>query len=255
MPLKFIVQKLEDVEEAQRGFYKQRADGKFQLDAEDAEDVAGLKSALQQERQEALEMKKRLDALNKNELAELKRLKKIADDAERERLEKEGNFEAVKNQMIAKHNEELQAAREAASQVRSKLERVMLNDAATQAIVNAKGNPKLLGPIVRSAMQLVEMNGDLVVQVVGADGRPLVSDAKGSPMSIEQYVESLKTIPDYQPAFAATSAGGGGAPASGASADPATKPLSKWTPEEKREFIQKNGTEAYRDLVMSQRAA
>lgn len=256
MALKFIISKLEDVEEAFRSLYKVRADGRFQLDAEGAEsadDVAGLKSALMKEKEDQLELKKRLEGLTKNELAELKRLKKEQEDAARKKLEEEGNFEAVKKQMIDKHTEELTAVQNNAAAIRRQLEKVLISDAATQAIVDAKGNPKLLGPIVRSAMQLTEVNGEFSVQIVGSNGQPLVSDAKGTPMSVTQYVESLKAIPDYQPAFAASGTSGGGSSGGGTDGgDTKNKPLSKWTPEEKRDFIIANGSEAFRDIVASQ---
>lgn len=259
MALKFIIQKLDDVEESLRPMYKVRNDGRYQLDAEGAEaadDVAGLKTALAKEKEEQLVLKQRLEGLTKGELAELKKLKKEKEDAEREKLEKDGNFEAVKTQMIAKHNEELAAVQQNTAAIRRQLEKVLISDAATQAIVDAKGNPKLLGPIVRGAMQLTEVNGEFSVQIVGSNGQPLVSDAKGTPMSVTQYVESLKAIPDYQPAFAASGSSGGGSSGGGSDGgDTKNKPLSKWTPEEKRDFIISNGSEAFRDLVASQKSA
>jgi hypothetical protein len=257
MVLKFVIAKLEDADEAVRPLYKQRADGKFQLDtdAESADDIAGLKSALAKEKEDALALKAKIDGLNNNEIKELKRLKKEREDAERKALEDSGNFDAVKAQMIAKHNEEIDLLKQGSTALRKQLERIMVQDAATQAIVEAKGNPKLLGPIVRQAIKLDETNGEFSVRVVDASGNPLVSDAKGTPMSILQYVESLKAMPDYQPAFQASGSSGGGTPPGGGGTGDFTKPLKSWTPEERRTFINEKGLDAFRDLVANQKAA
>lgn len=257
MALKFIVAKLEEVDEAYRALYKQREDGRFQIDAEGAEgseDVQGLKTAFAKQKEEQLALKQRLEGLSQNELKELKKLKKEREDEARDKLEKDGNFEAVKAQMIAKHNDELKAEQDKIAALKRNLEKVLIQDAATQAIVEAKGNPKLLGPIVRGAMSLVEEGGEYKVRIVDAAGQPIVSNAKGDPMTILGYVESLKAIPDYQPAFSASGSQGGGSPPSGASGD-TSKPIAKWSGQEKIDYIQKNGTEAWRDLVSKQSPA
>lgn len=254
MTLKFIIAKLEDADEQHRALYKKRDDGRFQLDTEGAEgteDVQALKNALAREKEEQLALKQKIDGLSQNELKELKKLKKEREDADRKKLEDDGNFDAVKAQMIAKHNEEMATAATVSTTLRKQLEKVLVSDAATQAIVEAKGNPKLLGPIVRAAMSLDEVNGEFVVRVIDSAGKPLVSDAKGTPMTIGQYVETLKAIPDYQPAFSATGAGGGGSGPTSGNAD-TSKPVSKWTGEEKIEFIKSKGAEAYRELVAKQ---
>ena len=114
MKIKFIIDKLEDVAEPLRGLYKQREDGKFQIDtdAEGVEDIAGLKNALDAERREHLETKKKLEGLNKNELKELAKRKKDAEDAKRKRAEEDGDIEAIKKQMADKHAEEMASAKQ-----------------------------------------------------------------------------------------------------------------------------------------------
>ena len=250
MALKFKVKSLDEVEEKHRDLYKQSGEG-FVLDAdgEAADEVAGLKTALAKEKQDALELKQKLEGLSKNELAELKRLKKQAEEAERAQLEKDGNWEAVKTQMLKKHQEEMDALTSKMGGVQTQLERVLVDQAAMEAIVAQKGNPKLLLPIVKGALKLVEENGVQVVRVVNAQGQPIVANAKGDPMSIAGFVETLKAEPDYQAAFAASGQSGGGSQGGGAPSGGGNKPLKDWTGEEKRTFIEKNGMEAWRDLV------
>lgn len=251
MALKFKVKTLDEVEEAFRPLYK-KTDNGFVLDTdgEAADEVAGLKSALAREKQEALELKQKLEGLSKNELAELKRLKKLAEDAEREKLEKDGNFEAVKAQMLQKHQEEMAQINNRLAGVQGQLERVLVDQAAMEAIVAQKGNAKLLMPIVKSALKLVEENGNQVVRVVNAQGQPIVSNAKGDPMTIAGYVESLKSEPDYQAAFASSGSTGGGSQGGGSgNVDMNKKPLKDWTGEDKRKFIEANGMDAWRDMV------
>lgn len=256
--MKFIIDSLEDVAEALRGFYKQRADGKYQLDVEGAEptdDVLGLKSALAKEKADALELKKKLEGLTKGELAELARLKKAQADADRKKLEDEGNFEAVKKQMIDAHNEEIGKREARVEKLMGTIRKLLVDNAATQAIVAAKGNPKLLSPIVKSSLNLIENGDDFSVVVVDERGQPRTVGAEGKHMSIEAYVESLKAIPDFQPAFAASGSSGGGSHGGGGGGDnngPTGKHTSEWTLDQKNDFIVKNGLEAFRDLVAKQ---
>ena len=251
MPLKFKIKTLDEVEEKFRDLYK-KTDTGFVLDAdgEPSDEVAGLKTALAKEKQDALELKQKLEGLSKNELAELKRLKKQVEDAERAQLEKDGNWEAVKTQMLKKHQEEMDALTARMGSVQSQLERVLVDQAAMEAIVAQKGNPKLLLPIVKGSLKLVEENGQQVVRVVNAQGQPIVANAKGDPLTIAGYVETLKAEPDYQAAFASTGQTGGGSQGGGSPpSGGGNKPLKEWTGEEKRAFIEKNGMEAWRDLV------
>lgn len=60
MPLPFIVDSIESIEESQRTLYVE-ADGKFRLDIDGYEDPKGLKSALQSERDAAKTAKQELN--------------------------------------------------------------------------------------------------------------------------------------------------------------------------------------------------
>lgn len=255
MPLKFKVPTLDGLDDSIKALYR-KTDNGYVLDAdgEPADEVAGLKSALAKEKQEALELKQKLEGLSKNELSELKKLKKMAEDAERERLERDGNWEAVKSQMLKKHQEEMEQVQSRMSGVQGQLERVLVDQAAIEAIVANKGNPKLLLPIVKSSLRLVEENGQQVVRVVNAQGQPIVANAKGDPMTIAGYVESLKAEPDYQAAFAASGATGGGSQTGNSGQIDMRKPLSQWSSEEKRKFIETNGMDAWRDMLVGGRA-
>ena len=59
MSLPAIVDSLEDLPEAVRAFYVETEDGRFRLDAEGVEDVSGLKSALEKEREARKALKAR----------------------------------------------------------------------------------------------------------------------------------------------------------------------------------------------------
>lgn len=255
MTLKFKVPSLDGIDESLRALYR-KTDSGYVLDAdgEPADEVAGLKSALAKEKQEMLELKQKLDGLSKNELAELKKLKKVAEDAERERLERDGNWEAVKSQMLKKHQEEMEALTSKMGGVQSQLERVLVDQAAIEAILANKGNPKLLLPIVKASLRLVEENGQQVVRVVNGQGQPIVANAKGDPMTIAGYVEGLRAEPDYQAAFAASGASGGGSQNGASGGIDPKKPLKEWSAEEKRAYIERNGMDAWRDAVLSGRA-
>jgi len=81
---------------------------------------------------------------------------------------------------------------------------------ATSAIAEAKGIPALLLPHVKSAVKVVEMNGQYTVQVVDGNGNERIMDGKGTPMTIADYVAEMKKSEVYGRAFDGNDAHGSG---------------------------------------------
>jgi len=67
MPLPAETDSLDAIPEAARAFYVETDDGRYRLDADGVEDVAGLKSALEKERTARRELKAALDQQNPGE--------------------------------------------------------------------------------------------------------------------------------------------------------------------------------------------
>ena len=88
---------------------------------------------------------------------------------------------------------------------------------AMAAIAKAEGNATLLLPHVIGRLRVVEDGDTFRVQVVGEDGKtPMVADAMlGTPMTVEQFVNTLKANEAFGSAFAAPASSGGGAKGGG----------------------------------------
>ena len=127
-----------------------------------------------------------------------------------------------------------------------KVTKYELDNALIQAFADAGGRSVKH----QSMLRLAKNDWTLV------DGKPVMRDAAGeiSNVSLEDYFsKDFKTRePEY---YEGTKAAGGGA--AGVQKDgkrpetPATQP-SKWTSDERRAFIEKNGQQAYRDLLNEQ---
>lgn len=91
------------------------------------------------------------------------------------------------------------------------LERYLVDSEATGALAEAKGNVKLLLPIIKTQAKVVEDGEDYVVRVVDADGN-YRGNGMGGFMSVADLVKELKGSKDYSVAFESTTPSGGGKP-------------------------------------------
>lgn len=229
MPLPIVTDSLDSIEEGKRSVYVER-DGKFYLDAE-IEDVSGLKSALKKER----------EALKKSD---------------EKRKEYEAQIEADRVKM-----EEAELAKKGLTDVKKKWDEEQLRPVAEKlSAAEARIHELTFG----SQMDVMLADAD-VVNLKAARKQfdeyyQLNEEGKLAPKEdptadpSKYLVGSLKK--EYGFIFKGTQAAGGGAAGSGAG-KPGTggKPASKWTQEERADFINANGADAYMALLDSQMAA
>lgn len=241
MALPAIADTLDAIPEPVREFYEPR-DGKFALKIAGADDVTGLKTALQRERQAAKEAAKAAKqyadlGLSPEEIAELK----AAKDAEaEERAKRTGEFESFKAQQakaLAAKDEEL-------ARTKSRLDAVLLDREATAAIAEAKGRAKLLLPHITAQTRVV----DDAVRVIGADGQ-VRYNAQGLPMTVAELVTEMRADESFGPAFEGSGASGSGAqPRGGTGGTGTVRSRAGLTDSEKSAFIAQHGFEAYKAL-------
>lgn len=91
------------------------------------------------------------------------------------------------------------------------LERYLVDSASTGALAEARGNVKLLLPIIKSQVKVVEDGEDYVVRVLDADGN-YRGNGMGGFMSVADLVKELKSSKDYGVAFESQTPAGGGKP-------------------------------------------
>lgn len=258
MPLKAIVDKLDDVPESVRGEYAEK-DGKFYLSVEAVdgfalEDVNGLKGTLSKElakrktAETELEKFKGIDpAKARTALEELEELKAIDPEKEADKIVS-AKLEAAKSQLVAKHNQELEVERSKSTKYRAKIEELLLDTVATEALAKEKGSIDLLLPHIRSKARVVEEGDDFKVEVIDKEGNVRIGDSKGSPMSIVDLVLEMRDSDTFGRAFEGNGVSGTGkGPGNGRGGSPTLK-RSQMTPEQKHEYQQKHGQAAFLKL-------
>ena len=210
LKLKLTADEHNSLDEGLKGLYEEK-DGVFVLGVDGIEDTSGLKSALEKERKRARDLEKAAKAyegvgMTPEEIAELV---KAREEAEKSSLEKKGEWEKLKVQMLDKHQKDLSAKDEEVKKMKQTLESFLVDAAATEAIASAKGIPQLLLPHVKSAVSVVEEDGKYQVRVMGKDG-PRVN-AKGEFLGIKDLVSEMRESDIFSRAFEGSGISGGGA--------------------------------------------
>lgn len=260
MPIELepFVDSLDAAPEALRDAYVER-DGKFFLnvaskDGFALEDVSGLKTALGKERttREALEKQvikfKDLDPDKAREaLAKLDELAQIDPAKEADKIANT-KFEAAKAQLLEKHTGEITTRDERISHLTRTVEGLLIDNAATAAIAEAKGSVDLLLPHVRAHTRVKETDGKFTVEVIDKDGNVKIADAKGAPQDIKGLIAEMKASEIFGRAFEASgNTGSGKLPNNGAGGTGQLK-RSQMSPGAKAEFIREHGQEAFLKL-------
>lgn len=206
MKFKLKVAKLEDVAEAHRGLYQEAADKsgfvlKDEFEIADPPDVIGLTKNRDTILAEKTTLETRFKDIDPDKARAA--LAKVAE------LEAKGVTEADRIKKIEESLAEEKTAREAADR---RADEQLIRAEGAKVLAAAGANETglaLLPQIFEKRVKVVSG----VLTVVGDDGKTPMLDAKGAPMTTAGLVDSVKAQPVYAAAFAATGAGGSGAPA------------------------------------------
>lgn len=213
--LKAFVASLDEVPENLRELYVEQEDGRFKIDADDVEDVKGLKSALEKERKEAKSLRAQAEKFKGVDPEKYAELTAQAEAAERKTLENKGQYDAIVTQLKAKHTEELDKAKADQKALFGEIERRAIEVDAVQAIQKLKGRPnapKLMLPHIKAQARVRQVDGKFVTEVLGEDGQPRIADGTGAPMTVEQLVAEMRKSDDFSGLFEGDGKSGGGAP-------------------------------------------
>lgn len=215
--LPLVVDKLDDVPESARGAYVEK-DGKFRLDAE-VDDAAGLKSALQKERE-----------LNKASAKALKELQeqfsgidpvKVRDMMQR--LDNDGEAALIAagkiDEVVAKRTEKLQkelqkqvdaalSTAKASEGRAKKFEERVLDNHIRQAAAKAGLHTHAIEDALFRARSMFSLNEDGEAVQVGSDGAVVLGKDGKTPFSPAEWLEGMKESAPHW--FPASSSGGGG---------------------------------------------
>lgn len=254
MKLKLIVDSLDGIDEAHKGLYEKGEDGKYHLSVEGVEDVSGLKSALQKERDAVKELKAKYakyDGIDPTKAQEA--LEKLREIEEKERLirEKElidkGELEKViENRtklMQQDHNEQIKKLTERAENAEKGLEATKMQLATAvieRGIADAVGE---VGQARKGAMIDIIQRGRST-WTLDDNGKPVALNADGTtiygkdgkaPISMKEWAENLL---EQAPHLFEESKGGGakGSVIGGDGKVISAEELMKMTPAQKLSF-------------------
>ncbi|MHB9879102.1 hypothetical protein ACSMXM_05510 [Pacificimonas sp. ICDLI1SI03] len=221
MPLKAVIEKVEDAPEALRSAYRpgtadEGTDGKFVLDVEPSdgftlENVDGLKTALSKERRSRETAEKAVEAFKDMDASDIqKKLEKLADlekldpSKEADKIAQQ-KIDAAREQLVQQHEQALNAERERAAKYEAGYKTRTMESAVNEALASADAiNPEALALKLRSHFRLKETgNADdpFAVEVVDGSGNPMIGNAKGDPMNPKGLMEQLRSDPKWATSF------------------------------------------------------
>lgn len=205
MPLKAKLTKeeFEELPEATREYYKANGEG-YLLDAEGVEDVSGLKSALQKERDERAAAKKALEAFKDIDPEKYQQLLSDAEQREHDNLKKSGKYEELKAKLTESHNAEKAKLQAEIDKREARIRKFVLEDQVRSEAIKAGVVKDLIDDVVVVTGSRFKLDDNEKIQVLDKDGSEMG-------ITVESFFTDVfkEQRPHY---YAASGAGGSGAP-------------------------------------------
>lgn len=201
------------------------------------EDVTGLKSALQKERENVANYSK----LGKPDeiAAKMAELEEKAKGTGKGAQDAQDKLDA----MEAKYQEEL-AARD--TRITSMMQRSAGAEMRAE-LAKAGFIPEAIDDIAAAGMARLQFNDDGTVKVMTADGKPMIGSGADHGATLADLAKELAASKPYAVRDGGNG-GGGKPPGSNGGTPPAGLTRSTMKPAQKSEFIAKNGVDAYSAL-------
>ena len=265
MSLEATLPSLEEVPEDLHGEYEKTDDG-YRLKIlsnytsnDKIEDISGLKSALQKERDNAKKAAYQLTQFREQfgdvDPEKYQALLQQEEKREEEEALKRGEYDKRLNQVREKQQAELDKRTAREQHLINVIKESKIDAAVISALNEMKGSVNLLLPHVKGKMQLIEEDGQFVARVVDETGTVRVN-GEGKPITAKELVSEMRDQDSFAAAFAADVKSGGGTPAGDGSngargktgAIPGDLKRSVMTPRQKVDFIQKFGNDEFLKL-------
>lgn len=222
MTLKLTVDKLDGLPEAVHSFYEPTENG-FRLKVDGVEDVSGLKSALQKEREAAKAYKS--TGLSPDEIAELKALR---DRTTEEAARKAGDFDKLRDKMASQFETEKAALKAELEAIAKSEADARINQGLMSALAEAGATAEgmsLLPTVFKNRAKIETVDGVRVLRVLDEDGTPMLISGKDATLADLVKVAQSK----YGSLFKATTKAGSGTPTASNGAGGAVKTVNRST--------------------------
>jgi hypothetical protein len=180
--------------------------------------VESLRKENAKYRTRAKEVSDKLKAFEGIDPDKYKELETASEKAEKERLEKAGEWDKLRDKLVADHQAELAKKDEViANQQKdiAKLEgeigkTVRSHQVSTEAMVAEAINPGVVEMIVETKTEIKTTDdGKRVIVVLDAEGNPDIDPKTGKPKTVAQLLQDMKTSKEYAHLFKGGSGGAG----------------------------------------------
>lgn len=255
MALQAQVESLDDVPEGLHDFYEER-DGTYRLSVEGVEfpdEVKGLKTALERERESRTKAEKRA-----RELAEKipegfdperwERLTTEEQEREQRKAEEKGEWEKLRAQLQEKHSERENELKGRLESLQVQLDDTIVDSQLLQAAAEHEAYAKLLPEHARKHIEVQEVDGRRVAVVVDGSGERMLDD-DGNDMTIAGLVAWMSEQEEYWPLFKGKGVAGGGAAGRNGAGRAHRKSLKDMSEKERMDLIDEMEPEEYAKLV------
>lgn len=169
-------------------------------------------------RTRAKELEESLAKFDGMDPEEYRRLKDAAAEAEKARLTKEGDFEKLRQQLVADFDKDkaklatqLAEKDTAYAALESELNRtIMAHEISIQASMAKAINPKLVEMVIMQTAKVEKTeDGRRVIKILDGKGEPRVDLKTGEPFKIGQLLEEMKQTEEFAHLFAGGKPGAG----------------------------------------------
>jgi hypothetical protein len=178
------------------------------LAAKFGETVSGLKQNQATLLQEKKSLAAKMAAFDGVDPEEYRKLRERADELENKHLKDGGEFEKLREKMEKQWQEKLGGKDETINSLMNMVKSDRKSAAINEAVRKHEGVAALTR-VLAASVQAVDKGGEIVLQVMADDGSPVIGD-DGKPMSIDGYVELLKSDVEYAGLFKSSGLSGGG---------------------------------------------
>jgi hypothetical protein len=243
--------------------YEKTDDGTYRLkilDGYESQDaIAGLKSALDKERENAKNASSTLTKLKEQfgdvDPEKYRELLEAEERREEEEALKRGEYDKQLQTVNEKHNEALSKRDQREQALINVIKEAKINSSVVAALNKMGGDVDLLQPHVERQMKLIEEDGQFNARVVDSSGTVRVN-GEGKPMTAEELVSEMRDQESFAKAFEAGVKSGGGTPAGDGSQQSGGKPgvipsdlkRSDMDTRQKVDFIREHGNDVFLKL-------
>lgn len=242
MALKTRYEKKSDIPKGAEEHYNEK-DGAWVLDA-DYEDVSALKNAKEHEKAERIKAQQKLTEAQSALNAALEEVNGI----------REGNIpktdvDALKLSYQKKYDTDIAAANEKLTAAQAQVNKLVLGTTVDKLALELFGKDNLVigRPHVASRLRLEEENGEQVVRVIDADGKP-------SAATVADLQKEILQDKTFAGILIGSRAAGGGATGGGGGGGASAKTLSQMSEAERVQYAKEKPEQYRADLAALQGA-